>query len=91
METDTIKETDIANLLGKPFNLILFNDESHGMDEVAFQIIKAIKCSQERALSIMMEAHIKGRAVVFTGNRERCEHVEAILAEIQLRTVIEPA
>jgi ATP-dependent Clp protease adapter protein ClpS len=87
----TDKAVDTSNLLGKPHNVILFNDEDHSMAEVSRQIIKAIHCGVEKAMNIMFEAHSKGRAIVFTGNRERCELVESILSEIQLRTQIESA
>jgi ATP-dependent Clp protease adapter protein ClpS len=91
MDTGILNDTDTTTLLGKPCNVILFNDEKHSMAEVSRQIIKAIHCGMERALNIMLEAHTTGRAIVFTGNRERCELVESILSEIQLNTKIEPA
>lgn len=91
MSTCTEKETDISNLLGRPYNVILFNDDHHDMLEVSAQIIKAIHCSPDRAIAIMLEAHTKGRAIVFTGSKERCELVENILSEIRLGTKIEPA
>ncbi len=88
-ETITKTTTDVT--LGKPYNVILFNDNNHAMDEVAVQIIKAIKCSTERAIQIMKEAHNTGRAIVYTGHLERCEHVANILEEIRLGTKVEPA
>lgn len=91
MPTCTEKETDTRNLLGKPYNVILFNDDHHSMDEVVLQIIKATHCSTSQAIIVMAEAHTKGRAIVFTGSKERCELVENILAEIRLGTKIEPA
>ena len=93
MATDTVKknDTDIANLTGKPHNVILFNDDDHSMDEVARQIMKATNCDPGRAAAIMLEAHSTGRAICFTGSLERCELVESILAEIHLGTKIEPA
>lgn len=91
MSTATEKDTDTTNLLGKPYNVILFNDDHHDMMEVSAQIIKATHCSAERAIAIMLEAHTTGRAIVFSGTRERCELVEDILAEIRLGTKIEPA
>jgi hypothetical protein len=41
----------------------------------------------------MYEAHSKGTAVVFSGSKERCEHVESILAgpPTRLTTSIESA
>jgi ATP-dependent Clp protease adapter protein ClpS len=83
--------TDTTNLLGKPHNVILFDDSIHSMDEVTAQIMKATHCNAGRAYQIMMEAHNTGRAVAFSGGLEKCELVEAILAEIRLGTSIEQA
>ena len=77
--------------LGKVHKVILFNDEAHSMDEVVTQICKAINCDSNQATMIMFEAHKTGRAVVYTGHLERCEHVESVLAEIKLGTKIEEA
>lgn len=84
-------ETDVDTNLGKPYKVILFNDEDHDMLEVSDQIIKAIHCTPDRAAAIMLEAHKNGRAIVITASLERCEHVESILSEIQLGTKIEEA
>jgi ATP-dependent Clp protease adaptor protein ClpS len=89
--TAVIEDTNSTTLLGKPYNVVLFNDNSHDMLEVTMQIIKAIHCNASRAAAIMQEAHTTGRAIVFTGSLERAEHVEAVLAEIRLGTKIEPA
>jgi ATP-dependent Clp protease adaptor protein ClpS len=92
LETPTIKnDTDTGNILGRPHNVILFNDETHSMDEVIFQLMKATHCDAGKAYAIMMEAHNSGRAIAFSGGLERCELVEAILSEIQLGTKIEQA
>jgi len=84
-------KTDTEHLLGKPHNVILFNDNTHDMIEVAYQITIAINCNPERAMNIMLEAHSKGRAIVFSGTKERCELVAGILEEIRLSVKIEPA
>lgn len=88
-----ITETDekIENLLGKPYHTILFNDNHHDMQEVSIQIIKAINCTAQTAANIMLEAHNKGRAIVITAHKEKCEHVATILEEIRLGTKVEPA
>ncbi len=90
MNKNKIKETTEISL-GKPHKTILFNDESHSMDDVAVQIVKAINCDMGRAFDIMMTAHQNGSAVVFTGHKERCELVSSILEEIRLSTKVEPA
>ena len=89
--TAVIENTDNITLMGKPYNVILYNDGAHDMMEVTMQIIKAIHCSTSRAAAIMQEAHTTGRAIVFTGSLERAELVESVLAEIRLGTRIEPA
>lgn len=88
---ETINDTGTTNILGRPHKVILFNDEDHDMYEVCTQIEKATGYDSQHAWAIMMEANNTGRAIVFTGGLERCEHVESILAEIRLGTKIEPA
>jgi ATP-dependent Clp protease adaptor protein ClpS. len=90
VEVIDIKD-DTSSIIGHPYNVIIFNDEAHAMDEVVYQIIKATHCGRGRAVAIMAEAHKTGRSIVYTGGLERCEHVEAVLAEIKLGTKIEPA
>lgn len=90
--TPTIDTGTITGMnLGKPFKVILFNDENHSMMEVVSQIMKATGYGAEQATKIMMEAHNVGRAVVWSGHKERCEHIASILEEIRLGTKVEPA
>ena len=90
MNQELIKdETDIDNLLGKPHKTILFNDETHSTVEVTLQIQKAIHCDPVKASEIMLKAHSTGSAIVFVGNKEKCEHVSAVLEEIRLSTKVE--
>jgi ATP-dependent Clp protease adaptor protein ClpS len=83
--------TDTGNILGKPYNVVLHNDEVHSQDEVIAQLIKATRCSGSDAYRIMMEAHNTGRAIAFSGGLERCELVASVLEEIKLGTSIEQA
>jgi ATP-dependent Clp protease adaptor protein ClpS len=69
--------------------VILYNDEWHTFDEVIDQIIKAIKCSMDRAESLTWEVHTKGKACVFDGDMRECLRVSSVLEEIDLRTQIE--
>jgi ATP-dependent Clp protease adaptor protein ClpS len=91
MDTQLISDIDTTTIMGKPYKVILHNDECHEMLEVVGQIIKAIHCTYEHAVNIMMEAHSSGTAVVFTGGKERCELVAEILEQIKLTTDIIPA
>lgn len=90
-DTLEINKTDSINLLGRPKKVILFNDDDHDMMQVVNQIRKATGYDPNKAMGIMHEAHEKGRAIVYTGHQERCEHIESVLCEINLGTKIEDA
>jgi len=85
-KTQTIYEekTDI----GLPFKVVLYNDEEHTFDEVIVQLIKAVKCSFVEARSFAFEVHVKGKAIVFTGDLPACLKITSILEEIELHTQI---
>ncbi len=71
-----------------PYKVILFNDEWHTFDEVIVQLIKAIDCPFETARNFAFEVHVKGKAVVFSGELAKCLKVSSILEEIALHTQI---
>jgi len=73
----------------EPAKVILFNDDVHTFDDVIGQLIKAIRCTLEKAESLAWEVHTKGKALVYTGELARCVEVSGILEEIQLMTQIE--
>jgi len=91
-KTTTIIEevTNTTNLFGHPYNVILFNDEENPYLGVVAQVQRATRCSIEEAQRITHEAHIKGEAIAFSGHKEKCEHVDSILAgpPLRLRTDI---
>ncbi len=73
----------------EPAKVVLFNDDVHTFDDVIGQLIKAIRCTLEKAESLAWEVHTKGKALVYTGELARCVEVSSILEEIQLMTQIE--
>ena len=85
-KTQTIYEekTDI----GLPFKVVLYNDEEHTFDEVIVQLIKAVKCSFVEARRFAFEVHVKGKAIVYTGDLPACLKITSILEEIELHTQI---
>ncbi len=56
-----------------PYNVILFNDNDHTMEFVIEVLSKALRYNMERCFQLMMEAHGKGRAIVWTGPKEGAE------------------
>jgi len=74
--------------IGLQSKVILYNDDWHTFDEVIMQIIKAIKCSFDEATKKVLEAHIKGKAVIYNGGFKDCLRVSSVLEEIALHTQI---
>jgi len=68
---------------------ILFNDDHHTFEDVARQLMKAIRCSYEKGMGLANVVHNLGSAVVYSGHTERCEAVASVLEEIGLRTNVE--
>jgi ATP-dependent Clp protease adapter protein ClpS len=68
---------------------ILFNDDFHTFDEVAVQLMKAIRCTFSRGMTLANQVHSTGSAVVYVGHLERCEAVAMVLNEADLRTAVE--
>ena len=82
------KETTDGTTRGTPWNTILFNCNCHSFDEVARQLMKAIRVSYERGMSLANTVHHTGKAIVYTGHRERCEAVAMVLEDIRLITKV---
>jgi ATP-dependent Clp protease adapter protein ClpS len=91
---DTQKENkpeiieDTETIEGIASRVILFNDDWHSFDEVIAQIIKATNYSFEKARALTFEVHVKGKAVVYSGELKECLRVSSILEEIALHTQI---
>lgn len=68
--------------------VVLYNDDWHTFDDVINQLIKAIKCTYEKARGFAFEVHVKGKAIVYTGSLSECLKVSGILEEIALNTQI---
>ena len=70
-------EVDIAPEL--PWVAIVWNDPVNLMSYVAYVFRTYFGYSKEKATTLMLDVHHKGRAVVANGSREQMErHVEAL-------------
>ncbi len=72
-----------------PARVILFNDDWHTFEEVIGQLIKALGCGTDKAGAIALEAHSKGKALVYEGPMKDCLRINSVLEEISLITQIE--
>lgn len=74
--------------IGLACKVILYNDDWHSFEEVITQIIKAISCPFEVARDLTFEVHVRGKAIVFSGDMKDCLRVSSVLEEIALNTEI---
>jgi len=64
-------ETDLESDV--PWIVLVWNDPINLMSYVTFVFQKLFGYSLEKATSLMLDVHEKGRAVVSTGTREKAE------------------
>jgi ATP-dependent Clp protease adaptor protein ClpS len=67
---------------------VLFNDEWHSFQDVALQLVKAVRCTYEKGLAYANVVHHTGSAIVYQGPKERCEAVADVLEQIKLKTQV---
>lgn len=56
-----------------PWAVILHNDDINGMDFVIESLLKVFTMNAQQAIKLTLQAHTKGRAVVWSGHRELAE------------------
>ena len=56
-----------------PWIVLVWNDPINLMSYVTFVFQKLFGYSREQATALMLDVHHKGRAVVASGTREKCE------------------
>jgi ATP-dependent Clp protease adapter protein ClpS len=89
--SETIESSLLRDLQGSesPWAVILFNDEEHTFDDVAYQLQKAIGCSLDQGYEFANVVHTEGQAKVYEGDLERCEQVASVLEDIRLKVKLQ--
>jgi ATP-dependent Clp protease adaptor protein ClpS len=64
---------DEAPAEDRPWVVLVWNDPINLMSYVTFVFQKLFGYSREKATSLMLDVHHKGRATVSNGTREKCE------------------
>jgi ATP-dependent Clp protease adapter protein ClpS len=80
---------EVEHFPGEGYRVTLFNDDFHTVDEVVGQIIKALGCTLDVAVDIMLQAHTRGSAVVIIAEQATADRVAMILREILLVVSVE--
>lgn len=65
--TEILDEAGILMAPENLFALILWNDDVHDMIEIVLALYEICGLDNEKSMSVMLEAHHKGKAVVKTG------------------------
>jgi ATP-dependent Clp protease adapter protein ClpS len=83
MTTAPQAEPDVACEVTEegPWRVVLFNDQVHTMHEVVMLLMTATNLSVERCVTIMMEAHVAGRAEVIRTSETRASRIVEILTQ----------
>jgi ATP-dependent Clp protease adaptor protein ClpS len=66
-------EVDVTEDLDRPWVVLVWNDPINLMEYVAFVFQKLFGYSKEKARQLMLDVHLKGKAVVSNGPREKAE------------------
>lgn len=82
-------DTTDQSTQGVGWKTVLFNCDCHSFQEVALQLMKAIRCTYSRGMALANVVHHTGCAIVYGGSRERCEGVASVLEDIGLRAEVE--
>ena len=96
------EETETRTRRQPPYAVILHNDDTNGMDFVVMVLRKVFGYTVEKCVELMLEAHKKGRAVVWIGALEVAElkadqirscgaDPEAVKGQHPLGVSVEPA
>jgi ATP-dependent Clp protease adaptor protein ClpS len=70
-----IREPEVGDLTARdlPWKVIVWNDPINLMSYVTFVFQKLFGYSKEKATQLMLDVHLKGKAVVSNGPREKAE------------------
>ncbi|MEH2249747.1 ATP-dependent Clp protease adapter ClpS [Nostoc sp.] len=91
MSVETIEKRSTSRKLAPRYRVLLHNDNDNSMEHVVQSLIATVpSLTQPQAVSIMMEAHTNGLALVITCALEHAEFYSETLKSHGLSSTIEP-
>jgi ATP-dependent Clp protease adaptor protein ClpS len=91
MAVETLEKRSTARKLAPRYRVLLHNDDFNGMEYVVQVLMQTIpSLTQPQAVSIMMEAHTNGIALVIVCAQEHAEFYCETLKNHGLTSTIEP-
>ena len=90
-----VEELPVADIkedqsLAPPWQVLIFDDPVNLMSFVTMVIRRIFGYSEQKANELMLQVHNKGRAIVWTGDREKAELFVQQLQSYQLLAAMEP-
>ena len=91
-EVEALPVADIKEdqSLATPWQVLIFDDPVNLMSFVTMVIRRIFGYSEQKATELMLQVHNKGRAIVWTGDREKAELFVQQLQSYQLLAAMEP-
>lgn len=74
-----------------PYRVLLHNDDINTTVHVVRSLVEVTPLSAARATRVMLEAHLRGVALILTTHRERAELYREQLQSRSLTVTVEPA
>lgn len=91
MSVETLQKPSTVRKLAPRYRVLLHNDDYNSMEYVVQTLMKTVpSITQPQAVSIMMEAHTNGMALVITCAQEHAEFYSETLNNHGLSSTIEP-
>jgi ATP-dependent Clp protease adaptor protein ClpS len=84
-----VDDTESKTSLHRPWNVIVLNDPINLMNYVTMVFQRVFGYSRAKAEKLMMDVHRKGRALVWSGDREQAEMYVHQLQGYQLLSMME--
>lgn len=91
MSVETLEKRSTTRKLAPRYRVLLHNDDYNSMEYVVQVVMQTVpSITQPQAVSIMMEAHTNGMALVITCAQEHAEFYSETLNNHGLSSTIEP-
>ncbi|MEA5582283.1 ATP-dependent Clp protease adapter ClpS [Nodularia harveyana UHCC-0300] len=91
MSVETIEKRSTSRKLAPRYRVLIHNDDYNSMEHVVQSLLTTVSSlTQPQAVSIMMEAHTSGLALVITCEQEHAEFYCETLKGHGLSSTIEP-
>lgn len=87
----TLTETRESVSLDVPWNVVVYDDPVNLMAYVTWVFMKIFGYPRARATRLMLEVHLQGRSIVWSGSREQAEFYTQQLQSHQLKATLEEA